>query len=82
MPLSLPHRWRGIQLSTLAQLQLWPSEDMAQLPPPAHYYSERFCRPAEQARLQDEKHRIIKQAVAVGYFLLYPRRTVLCSDNW
>ncbi|WP_337235366.1 DUF4056 domain-containing protein, partial [Salmonella enterica] len=29
LPLSLPHRWRGIQLSTLAQLQLWPSEDMA-----------------------------------------------------
>ncbi|EGC2705011.1 DUF4056 domain-containing protein [Salmonella enterica] len=56
LPLSLPHRWRGIQLSTLAQLQLWPSEDMAQLPPPAHYYSEKdFAALAEQARLQDEK---------------------------
>lgn len=56
LPLKLPHYWRGIALSALAQLQLWPGDGMRQLPSPAHYYSEKdFASLAEQARLQDEK---------------------------
>lgn len=56
LPLKLPHYWRGIALSALAQLQLWPGDGMRQLPSPTHYYSEKdFASLAEQARLQDEK---------------------------
>ncbi|ECC1507922.1 DUF4056 domain-containing protein [Salmonella enterica subsp. houtenae] len=52
LPLKLPHYWRGIALSALAQLQLWPGDGMRQLPSPTHYYSEKdFASLAEQARL-------------------------------
>lgn len=39
LALSLPHRWHRFSFDTLAQLQLWPASDMAQLPAPAGYYT-------------------------------------------
>ena len=37
--LTLPHRWQGIRLQELGQLQLWPGTSMEQLPPPERYYT-------------------------------------------
>lgn len=52
--LTLPHRWQGVVLSTLGQLQLWPGSDMAKLPPPARYYTaEDFPSLAASAQQSD-----------------------------
>ena len=38
--LMLPHRWHGMALNALGELQLWPTTDMAHLPLPARYYTQ------------------------------------------
>lgn len=37
--LALPHRWQGVNLNAIGQLQLWPGTAMEQLPPPTSYYT-------------------------------------------
>lgn len=52
--LSLPHRWKGFDLNALGEMQLWPGDNMAQLPPPSPYYTPKdFPSLAERAREQD-----------------------------
>ncbi|HFZ8994829.1 TPA: DUF4056 domain-containing protein [Citrobacter freundii] len=54
--LALPHRWQGVDLNTLGQLQLWPGEHMARLPLPEKYYTfTDFPQLAAQARASDCK---------------------------
>lgn len=58
--LTLPHRWQGVNLADLGQLQLWPGASMKQLPPPARYYTaEDFSALAASAQQADnsvQKH--------------------------
>lgn len=55
--LNLPHRWQGIDLSALGQFQLWPGSSMAQLPPPARYYTVKdFPALAASAQQADSAH--------------------------
>lgn len=52
--LTLPHAWQGYRFSSAGALQLWPGADMAQLPPPQHYYTEQdFARLAAFASARD-----------------------------
>lgn len=57
--LTLPHRWQGINLADLGQLQLWPGASMKQLPrPPARYYTaEDFSALAASAQQADAQPR-------------------------
>lgn len=56
--LTLPHRWQGITLADLGQLQLWPGASMKQLPPPARYYTaEDFSALAASAQQADAQPR-------------------------
>ena len=57
--LTLPHRWQGINLADLGQLQLWPGASMKQLPPPpARYYTaEDFPTLAASAQQADAQLR-------------------------
>lgn len=57
--LTLPHRWQGITLADLVQLQLWPGASMKQLPrPPARYYTaEDFPTLAASAQQADAQLR-------------------------
>lgn len=56
--LTLPHRWQGINLADLGQLQLWPGDAMKQLPPPARYYTaEDFSALAASAQQADAQLR-------------------------
>lgn len=56
--LTLPHRWLGRDLNTLGQLQLWPGENMAQLPLPQRYYTAAdFSALATSARQADSHQR-------------------------
>lgn len=56
--LTLPHRWQGITLADLGQLQLWPGASMKQLPPPARYYTaEDFSALAASAQQADAQLR-------------------------
>lgn len=58
--LTLPHRWQGVNLADLGQLQLWPGVSMKQLPPPARYYTAEdfptLAASAQQADNSVQKH--------------------------
>lgn len=56
--LMLPHRWQGLALNTLGELQLWPTTDMARLPPPERYYTQAdFSALAASAQQADSRQR-------------------------
>jgi len=54
LTLALPHGVLGYDFASLAALQLWPGSSMAQLPPPASFYTDKdFARLAAEAKKQD-----------------------------